>query len=361
MPDVSPPALARYLASLFNGPVTNLTVNVHGTEATTEGLKEFGYGAPLFIECDAAGTRRKVVLETVAASPFGHDHFADRAQMVLWEHDVFNDLPRHVRSLDCGAFLASGEILSTGAAREFFLVTEFADGEGYFRDLERIRAANSLEEGDRRRTGALAAYLAEIHGRKSTAPSLYARRVRDLLGHGECIMGIIDNYPPAFAFIDQALLRRVEEACVAWRWRIKDKTHRLAQVHGDFHPWNILFRKGEDFTVLDRSRGAWGEPADDVTCLSVNYLLPALLRHGRLEGPFAELFALFWEQYLSRTDDRELLAIAAPFFAWRCLVIASPVWYPHLPEPVRRALFTFLQNVLQAEQFDPQDVNQYLR
>ena len=35
-------------------------------------------------------------------------------------------------------------------------------------------------------------------------------------------------------------------------------------MHGDFHPWNLLFREGVEFSVLDRSRGEWGEPADDV-------------------------------------------------------------------------------------------------
>jgi aminoglycoside phosphotransferase (APT) family kinase protein len=32
-------------------------------------------------------------------------------------------------------------------------------------------------------------------------------------------------------------------------------------VHGDFHPWNILFRAAVDFSVLDRSHGEYGDPA----------------------------------------------------------------------------------------------------
>jgi hypothetical protein len=68
----------------------------------------------------------------------------------------------------------------------------------------------------------------------------------------------------------------------------------------------------------------------------------------------------FWDNYLSRTNDREMLAVAAPFFAWRGLVIASPVWYPHLPVRTRQALFNFIQNVLAADRFDPRDTNRYL-
>lgn len=354
-------AVAAYLQRLFGRPVHIRSIAGHGRTELAGDLKSFGYGTPLFIEYEIDGTARRAVLETMSPSSFGHDHFSDRAQAILWEHASFNLLPRHVRSLDCGAFLHTGELISTGQAREFFLLTEFAEGQGYFKDLDRIREAGNATDQDLQRTCALARYLADIHAAKKDAPQLYVRRIRDLLGHGECIMGLIDSYPERHDFIDQALLHRIEAACLEWRWKLRTRISRLCQVHGDFHPWNILFREGDDFTVLDRSRGEWGEPADDTTCLSINYLFSSLLRSGRLEGPFVELHSLFWETYLDRTGDREMLEIAAPFLAWRGLVIASPIWYPHLPPGIRRSIFTFIENVLAAERFDPADVNRYLQ
>ena len=110
-----------------------------GKQETSEDLKAFGYGSPLFLDYEVGGERKKAVLETMAPSSFGHDHFSDRAQAILWEHSAFNNLPRHVRSLDSGAFLESGAIISTGRAREFFLLTEFVQGKGYFKDLDRIK------------------------------------------------------------------------------------------------------------------------------------------------------------------------------------------------------------------------------
>jgi hypothetical protein len=144
-----------------------------------------------------------------------------------------------------------------------------------------------------------------------------------------------------------------------WRWRI-GTTNRLTRftaisIHG------TSCSTGTDFTLLDRSRGEWGEPADDTSCLSTNYLFSSLLRTGRLEGPFEKMFLLFWDNYLEKTNDREMLEVAAPFFAWRGLVIASPVWYPHLPAGIRKKIFNFIQNVLSAEQFNPGDVNRYLQ
>ena len=48
------------------------------------------------------------------------------------------------------------------------------------------------------------------------------------------------------------------------------------------------------------------------------------------------MFMFFWDNYLAKTDDREMLEVIAPFFAWRGLVIASPVWYPAPPVRVSK-------------------------
>jgi hypothetical protein len=360
MAPISIQALTEYLSSLYQRPVRVRSLTGHGAQEEGDDLKGFGYGSPLFLEYEVDGKGKKAVLETMAPSTYGHDHFSDRAQSILWEHTAFNELPRHVRSIDSGAFLDSGVMISTGKAEEFFLLTEFVDGAGYFKDLERIRDGGAAAELDFQRTVALSDYAAEVHARKIAAPGLYTRRIRDLIGHGECLMGVIDNYPRAFPSIDPQLLQRIESACVDWRWRIKDRGHRLCQVHGDFHPWNVLFRKGVDFTVLDRSRGEWGEPADDIATMTINYVFFSLQRSGRLEGDFERMFHLFWDTYLARTKDDEMLEVIAPFYAWRGLVIASPVWYPHLAEPVRRSIFAFIENVLGSPRFEPRDVPRYL-
>jgi aminoglycoside phosphotransferase family enzyme len=172
-------------------------------------------------------------------------------------------------------------------------------------------------------------------------------------------MGLTDSYPPQHPWITAQLLEDVEHRCLTWRWRLKNFTHRLHQVHGDFHPWNILFKHGVEFQLLDRSRGEYGDPADDVSCLTLNYVFFSLQRSGRLEGPLGTLYHRFWTRYLEASGDREILQVVGPFFAFRALVMASPVWYPRLPEEARRKLFTFIRSVLDAEVFDPAQVNNY--
>lgn len=359
MPELKKERLKEYLSTIYRREVNITSVNEIGKEGAAD-LKGFGYGIPYVIRFSINGTVKAVVLETMSPNTFGHDHFSDRAQSLLWDHSAFNRLPGHVRSIDVGAFTADGRILSAGEAEEFFILTEFVEGQGYHKDLERILSTGILDPVDEERAKVLSEYLVSIHHVKLDEPPLYTRRIRDLIGHGECIMGLIDNYHTGYAFITKEVLQGIEERCVEWRWRIKDMGHRLRQVHGDFHPWNILFREGTDYTLLDRARGEWGEPADDVGTMAINYLFFSLQRYGRLEGAFERLYSLFWKTYLDATADREMLKVIQPFLAWRGLVIGNPLWYPTLPPEVRRKLFTFIENVLKVDEFRPERINEYI-
>ncbi|MCP8316997.1 MAG: aminoglycoside phosphotransferase family protein, partial [archaeon] len=61
-----------------------------------------------------------------------------------------------------------------------------------------------------------------------------------------------------------------------------------------------------------------------------------------------------------KTKDYEVFEVIQPFFAWRGLVIASPIWYPNLSEDVRIKIFNFINNVLSIERFDLKKVNSYI-
>lgn len=358
MSDLRPSEIETYIRTVAGPSARVLNLDVLGKSGKDE-LKGYGYGTPVVIDYEADGKSRRAVLHTVTPGPFGHEHMSDRAQSLIWEHSSFNNLPCHVRSIDVGAFRRDGSAVSLGNAEEFFLLTEYVEGRGYFEDLLRMKDDPKLTDADIARADTLCDYLAEIHSVKGGDPGLYRRRIRELVGHSECIMGLIDSYPSDSESINARLLQEIERLCVDWRWRLKNRVHRLRQAHGDFHPWNILFGAGTQFSLLDRSRGEWGDPADDVSCLTMNYVFFSLQRSGRLDGNFESMFLRFWQRYLAATGDNEMLEVVAPFFAFRGLVMAHPVWYPKLDPVVRRKLFNFMFAVLNRNRFDPSQVNLY--
>ncbi|MCF8061569.1 MAG: aminoglycoside phosphotransferase family protein [Deltaproteobacteria bacterium] len=360
MPTIERKQLERYLSTHYDASVEVLDITPLGDAKPGPGaLKGYGYGTPLRIDFTVNGQEVSVVLSTVNPGGFGHQRMSDRAALLLWQYRGFNSLPRHVRALDVGGFTRGGPT-SLAPVEELFLVTEFVEGTVYAEDLNRIRREGRLEELDLERAAALARYLAEIHAEKQDDPGMYERRTRELVGHNECLMGLTDSYPQDHPDVTPEMLIDIEKRCIDWRWRLKRFTHRLSRVHGDFHPFNLLFRDGTDFSVLDRSRGSYGEPADDLAGLSVNYLFWGLLHKKTFVPPFRTLWDAFFQIYLEAAGDDELLSTLPPYLTWRLLVLASPVWYPDYDSDVRRALLRLARNVLDAGVFDPYNVDRLL-
>ncbi|MCA9521377.1 MAG: phosphotransferase [Myxococcales bacterium] len=350
-------AIERYLTRIGFVKPRVLSLQPLGQDAQ-EGRKDYGYGRPLRVTVRSDAGERTLVLRTMSPDPFGHDRRADRADAMVLSFDTFNDLPHHIRALHLGAFDDEDEMWSVESG-EFFLLTDYVEGELYAHLLAESARAAHASDSDRSRVSALAHYLATLHIQRRPAAA-YARHLRDTLGSGEGIFGLCDSYPSDCSEAPPERLREIERLAVDWRWKMKAMSHRSRSTHGDFHPFNLLFRDVDDFTVLDRSRGGVGDPADDVVCLAINFLFFALDQRGAFDGAMRDLWHHFFASYLAETGDRELLSVVAPYFAWRGLVLASPLWYPNLDSAVRARLLTLVERLLAGAAFDPDRVDEVL-
>ncbi len=351
--DIQAERIEDYLTSLGYQQVRVVELSPLGGEGAAG--KEYGYGRPLAVDFEAGGRRRRMVLRTMSPDPFGHGRRADRVAEMVLSADTFASIPRHVQPRGVGTFGPDGALVPM-APGEPWLLTDHVEGRLYADDLQTLARTEEAGQRDLDRARALADYLAGLHAERAE-PAAWRRALRDAVGSGEGIFGLTDSYPDTHPVAPAARVKEIEAGAVRFRWKLKGRERRASRVHGDFHPFNLLFREGTDFSVLDCSRGAAGEPADDVTALTINYLFFALLEQDRFDGALRALWDTFYEAYLVATGDRELLEVVAPFFAWRALVVASPVWYPEVADGTRDRLLSFAEALVAGRAFDPTRVD----
>lgn len=340
-------SLAAYLKKKFN--VSRVDIRKIGS-----GVQGSGF----LVEIDAGKGQKSYVIKNLIPEGFGHDYPSDRAAVFLLDLDEFDRLPGHVKAIDVLAEMEDGTVKSIGGGKEYYLLMEKGEGEDYFQDLDRYSGKDGLDDSDIRKIQALASYLADVHSVKKDSKTLYWRKLRDTVGHGECLMGVFDIYPEG-TLSDKGMTDIIKKS-VDWIYRLKPKFRRLSQIHGDFHPGNIWFKNDDDFILLDRSRGPWGDPADDISALTINYIFFSIKYRGAVSGPYLEGLKLFYDDYVRLSGDDEIYAVIQPFYAFRGVVVANPAFYPEVTPRQRNTIFKFINNVLKSERFEVERVNEYL-
>jgi hypothetical protein len=344
-------------------------------DAVHVGIRRLGsgvQGSGFLVEIKTTFGMESYVVKTLLSEGLGHDYPSDRAAVFLLDLDEYKNLPRHVKAIDVLSEMEDGSVKSVGGGREYYLLMERAEGRHYFHDLAEFSGKSSLEGRDVLKIEAMTSYLAGIHSVKKDSKHLYWRKLRDTVGHGECLMGVFDTYPDGVISYDE--MAEIIKKSVDWVMKLKPAYGRLSQIHGDFHPGNIWFHahggahahseshsNGDtDFVLLDRSRGPWGDPADDVTALTINYVFFSIKNYGDVRGAYLEGLVKFFDLYLKASGDAEMPEVVAPFFAFRGAVVANPMFYPELTMDQRRLIFRFVHNVLDDQSFEVTKVNKYL-
>ncbi len=351
--------VAKQLVSRHAPGAELVSVRELGADTVDDGstLKLIGYGRPLRLDVKLpTGEHVKWVLHTATPNPFGHDRRADRVAEMVLAYDTFRFIPSHTKALDVGFVADDGSLVSVAHTNEAYLITTWAEGHIYADELRAVATRGEATERDIAHAARLGAYLAELH-QPLDDPHAYVRSVRDLVGSGEGIFGIVDGYPADVQGASADRLQAIEQAALAWRWKLKGRRERLVRTHGDFHPFNLLFDDDSKLALLDASRGCAGDAADDLMALAINYVFFGL-QENTWAGTYKPLWDAFFAAYRQGRRDDDVIAVAPPYLAWRALVVANPAWYPDLSPEVREALLAFAERALTADRFTLAHVNE---
>jgi hypothetical protein len=95
-----------------------------GPESRLRGLERLGkglHGAGYLVRFSSADGEKRLIMKSLFPSGFGHDHYSDRAQVLLLAHDAYNRMKQHIHSVDVVGESGEG-LVSLKDAREFYLL-----------------------------------------------------------------------------------------------------------------------------------------------------------------------------------------------------------------------------------------------
>jgi hypothetical protein len=319
-------------------------------EATGDESDRVAHGEPVLIRvAPEEGETFEVVFQTKCGPT--HQR-AVRAADSIMAFDGAAWIPGHARALDVGMVREDGaELLSVATGGEFYVLSEYIEGQLYADELRAVATRGELLKGDLERVTELAQALADVHELTGSAEQ-YRFSVRETFAGEEGILGVIDGFSPGDTpGAPRMILDHLERLGLPWRWKLRDYEHRCCRVHGDFNPFNAVF--SERGLRLLEGRGVPGEAAGDVVEMSLHYVFFGLLWPGTWKPCFRRLWNAYWNTYLGETGDSELLEVVAPYFLQASLSLCSPTVYPGTPPAVRERLLTLAEQVLGAARFDP--------
>ena len=198
------------------------------SSATAVDIRKLGsgvQGSGFLVEIKSPAEVRRYVIKALLSEGLGHDYPSDRAAVFLLDLDEYKNLPKHVAAIDVLAEHENGSIRSIGGGKEYYLLMEQVEGQDYFGDLAGFARKERLDDADISKIKSMTSYLASIHAAKKDARQLYWRKIRDTIGHGECLMGVFDTYPDGVMQYEE--MAEIEKLCVDWRARLKPRAGRL--------------------------------------------------------------------------------------------------------------------------------------
>ncbi len=153
---------------------------------------------------------------------------------------------------------------------------------------------------------------------------LYNRWFREVITHSETLFStyetrIVNTYDECF------FKKYIYNMLEAYFDYLKlNSFDRIAYLHWDFWPWNIMKDKNENIEFIDFSRIPYGEPGIDIGWFIAQFQIDSIINIENKQKN-DKLQDIFLETYIKQTKDTNILNYIKLWQLWVIFINLSPV------------------------------------
>ena len=239
--------------------------------------------------------------------------------------------------LPVGVILAHGD--NAHVAHEvsedhtIYHVQEFApSAKNYLDMLSEKGEKDMVDEADKGEIAKIVRLIASVHavkhpsGESNIQNAVYNDGIRGVLVHPELTFTLLHDFPDDHPHLPPE--KQKEHIGRMWKnissW--KDRSDRLAALHGDFWGANVFFTEDGEPFVIDFSRIPWGDPGIDIGWWMSQYLWRY---HATKKEYFKELGEEFLNAYIAETGDTEMRRALTISLGFLGIVNIYPKFHPN--------------------------------
>jgi len=267
------------------------------------------------------------------------DYNSDKVGYFLLQHTCASNHINHCKSYGISFKDFKGEIFNLDTIKDTYQVIDYVSGKEFFETITNLEEKFDLVTPY---LDKIIDYLVQLHSikpdfNKQKTNNLYNRHLKDVIG-SEVFLDVLDAWSENDDLVTLKIKEKVNSKLFILREQYKNNYKRCSRIHADLHFGNIFFNMKKELTVLDSARNPWGEPADDLICLLINFDYISIKKHKEITSYYENIKQYILKRYLEKTKDSDIKNYFDLFYILRLFILLNPNFFNN-NNKVRKILF----------------------